>query len=160
MRRTNGQAAAVLRAHGVTACTDVTGFGLAGHLTEMLRASGVAGEIDPDAVPALDGALALAAQGIESTLAPANRAALVEAGASPAVALLFDPQTSGGLLAGVPMDQAARCVTALRAIGIDAAVVGRTLRAAPGRPMLALAALTIPLDEASASRQFRAALPG
>ena len=76
MRRTNGDAAAILRAHGVAACTDVTGFGLAGHLTEMLRASGVAAEIDPDAVPALDGARTLAAQGIESTLAPANRAVL------------------------------------------------------------------------------------
>jgi selenide,water dikinase len=158
MRRTNGDAAAILRAHGVTACTDVTGFGLAGHLAEMLRASGVAAEIDPDAVPALDGARTLAAQGIESTLAPANRAVLPDAG--PDAALLFDPQTSGGLLAGVAVAQAARCVTALRAVGIEAAVIGRTLRAGAGQPMLALAPLPAPLDEAAGARQFRPAVSG
>jgi selenide,water dikinase len=157
MRRTNGDAAAILRAHGVTACTDVTGFGLAGHLAEMLRASGVAAEIDPDAVPALDGARALAAQGIESTLAPHNRVVLPDAG--PEAALLFDPQTSGGLLAGVAVAQAARCVTALRAVGIEAAVIGRTLRAEAGRPMLALAPLAAPLDAVAGARQFRPAVP-
>jgi selenide,water dikinase len=160
MRRSNGEAAAILRAHGVTACTDVAGFGLAGHLAEMLRASGVAADIDPDAVPALDGALILAAQGIESTLAPANRAAMPDAGAGAAVALLFDPQTSGGLLAGVAVAQAGRCVTALRAIGIDAAIIGDTRRAHPGRPMLALGRLPAPLDGAAAAPQFRPALPG
>jgi selenide,water dikinase len=158
MRRSNGDAAAILRAHGVTACTGVTGFGLAGHLAEMLRAAGIAAEIDPEAVPALDGAPELAAQGIESTLAPANRAALPDAG--PQAALLFDPQTSGGLLAGVATAQAARCITALRAVGIDAAVIGRTLRAEPGRPMLALAPLPAPLDAIAGARQFRPAVSG
>jgi selenide, water dikinase len=160
MCRTNGDAAAILRAHGVTGCTDVTGFGLAGHLAEMLRASGVAAEIDPGAVPALDGALTLAAQGIESTLAPANRTVLPDAGADAATALLFDPQTSGGLLAGVPLPQAARCVTALRAVGIEAAVIGRTLRAQRGRPMLAFAPLPVALDAVPAARQVRPAVPG
>ncbi|HQU45875.1 MAG TPA: AIR synthase-related protein, partial [Pirellulales bacterium] len=84
--------------------TDITGFGLAGHLLEMLRASGVAAEIDLSAVALLPGTAALLAQGIESTLAPANRAAEaeIERDAScaqlAAYAALFDPQTSGGLL--------------------------------------------------------------
>jgi len=153
MRRSNGPAAAILRAHGVRACTDVTGFGLAGHLAEMLRASGVAAVLDPDAVPALDGGRDLAAAGIESTLAPANREALPGASAEPAVALLFDPQTSGGLLAGVPAARAARCVAALRAAGIAAAAVGWVRETAAGRPMIALE----PLDGAEAGREGRAA---
>ncbi|MBS0561676.1 MAG: selenide, water dikinase SelD [Proteobacteria bacterium] len=152
MRRSNGPAAAILRAHKVRACTDVTGFGLAGHLTEMLRASGVAAVLDPDAVPALEGARELAAEGIESTLAPANRAALPGASAEPSVALLFDPQTSGGLLAGVPGARAAGCVAALRAAGIEAAVVGRVLAAASGRATIALEAL----DGAEPEREGRA----
>jgi selenide,water dikinase len=156
MRRSNGPAATILRAHGTMACTDVTGFGLAGHLSEMLRASGVAAELDPDAVPALDGALALAGQGIESTLAPANRAVLPDAPAGAAVALLFDPQTSGGLLAGVPAERAGACVAALRAAGIAAALVGRVLPAAAGRPMLALASLDAPAGQ----REAAAALHG
>ncbi len=75
MRLSNSAAVPVLRAHGVTACTDVTGFGLAGHLGEMLRASGVGAALDPAALPALPGARELAAAGVASTLAPENRAA-------------------------------------------------------------------------------------
>jgi len=135
MSRSNGAAAAVLRGYGVTACTDVTGFGLAGHLMEMLRASGVAAVLDAGAIPALPGARELAAQGVESTLAPANRAAfdLVDGSAA---TLLADPQTSGGLLAGVDAARAPACVAALRAAGVAAAVVGRVM---VGRPGLTLA---------------------
>jgi len=63
---------AVLRAHGARACTDISGFGLAGHLLEMLRASGLAAELDMAAVPLLDGALDLARSGVDSTLLAAN----------------------------------------------------------------------------------------
>ena len=73
MRTSNAAAAQVLRDHGVSGCTDVTGFGLAGHLLEMLRASGVAATLWLDRIPMLPGALELAAQGVESTLAPDNR---------------------------------------------------------------------------------------
>src|SRR6185437_7468874 len=76
MRRSNADAARILLAHGARACTDVTGFGLAGHLREMLDASGVAARLSLAALPALPGALELAARGIESTLAPDNLAAL------------------------------------------------------------------------------------
>ena len=76
MRMSNAAASRMLQQYGAVACTDVTGFGLAGHLMEMLRASGVAAVLWPDQVPALPGALELAAHGVESTLAVENRRAL------------------------------------------------------------------------------------
>ncbi len=118
MLASNAAAVGVLRAYGATAATDVTGFGLLGHLREMLTASGVGAKIDMAALPVLPGAAETLANGIESTLAPANRAFLPDA---PIV--LSDPQTSGGLLAALPEDRAAECVQALRAAGYAAAAV-------------------------------------
>ena len=134
MRRSNAAAAFILRAHGVVACTDVTGFGLAGHLLEMLRAAGTGATLHAAALPVLDGAAELAEAGIASTLAPANLAA---AGLRTdlTAALLADPQTSGGLLAGVAADRAEACLAALRAAGLDAAIIG-TVTAAPGLHVL------------------------
>jgi selenide, water dikinase len=129
MQRSNAPSVPILRAHGVRACTDITGFGLAGHLTAMLRASGLAATLDPEAVPALPGALDLLAAGHASTLAPGNRIGLDTDGDLPP--LLTDPQTSGGLLAGVPNGPA--CVTALRAAGIPAALIGHAHAGPPGR---------------------------
>ena len=127
MRLSNSAAVPVLCAHGVTACTDVTGFGLAGHLGEMLRASGVGAALDPAALPALPGARELAAAGVASTLAPENRAA-----SGIAEPLLIDPQTSGGLLAGVAAARAADCVRALHGAGFPAAAVIGHVTAATG----------------------------
>jgi selenide,water dikinase len=122
MRASNGGAVPVLRAHGVAACTDVTGFGLAGHLLEMLRASGVGSVLWPESVPVLPGALELASRGVASTLAPQNAALFPS---NDAVApVLVDPQTSGGLLAGVPAARAEACLTALHDAGIAAAPIG------------------------------------
>jgi selenide, water dikinase len=123
MLQSNREAARGLLAHGVTACTDVTGFGLLGHLVEMLKASDVDAEINLDALPVLDGAEETVRLGILSSLQPQNvrlRRAIVnppDAGAEPRFALLFDPQTSGGLLAGVPAVAAEACVRDLRARG-------------------------------------------
>jgi selenide,water dikinase len=121
-------AAADLARHGATACTDVTGFGLLGHLLEMLRASGADARLDPDAIPVLDGALALIERGVTSSLHPGNLgvlAALDDADpASPLAALLIDPQTAGGLLAGVPADRAADCLAELHLHGYRAAEIG------------------------------------
>jgi selenide,water dikinase len=91
----------------VHACTDITGFGLAGHLGEMLRASGVSATLSLDALPALPGVLALLAAGERSTFHDDNRrpAGLFLGEGTvrhPAFELLFDPQTAGGLLAAVP----------------------------------------------------------
>jgi selenide,water dikinase len=124
MRTSNAAASRILREHGAAACTDVTGFGLAGHLLEMLRASCVGAVIWLDRVRALPGALELAEQGVASTLAPENRRLLPNAGTDIRTALLVDPQTSGGLLAGVAAHQAEACVRALGAAGLDAAIIG------------------------------------
>jgi len=109
----------------------VTGFGLLGHLVEMVRASDVDVTVAIDRVPLLDGARETVALGIFSSLQPQNvrlRRAIRELDAvakHPLYPLLFDPQTAGGLLAAVPLGAAERCTVALRAEGyIDAAVIG------------------------------------
>ena len=129
MLMSNGKAAACLQEHGATACTDVTGFGLAGHLIEMCKASQVAVTLSLDSVPLLAGAMDLTAMGIRSSLYPQNARRetdfVVESGDAEHAAypLLFDPQTAGGLLASVPADRAAGCLEALRHGGYQKAVV-------------------------------------
>jgi len=128
MRRSHRAAAAILLVHGVTAMTDVSGFGLAGHLGEMLAASGAAAELELASLPVYDDVIALARAGIASTLLPENLAlaSLLRAAVNaPTRALLFDPQTSGGLLAGIPAGNASDCLAQLRAAGYVAAVIGR-----------------------------------
>jgi selenide,water dikinase len=125
----NRRAAALLSAHGAPAMTDVTGFGLLGHLVEMTRASDVDAHLVLERIPVLEGAREMVARGVFSSLQPQNvrlrRAVrdLAAAQALPLYPLLFDPQTAGGLLAGVPADRAAACVAALRAAGYEEATV-------------------------------------
>jgi selenide,water dikinase len=113
MRRLNRSASEVLATHGVKAATDVTGFGLLGHAAEMARASAAGGEevgfvIDAASLPALPGALDVARAGVETGGAAHNRRAVadllsIDPGVAPEiVALAYDPQTSGGLLAAIP----------------------------------------------------------
>jgi len=116
--------AATILARTALAMTDLTGFGLAGHLIEMLDASGCAGEVVLARVPLLPGAAALAKAGHASSLAPANRAALAGRISGPDAPLLHDPQTCGGLLAAVPADQAEAVLQDLRAAGVGAALIG------------------------------------
>jgi selenide,water dikinase len=113
--------------------TDVSGFGLAGHLGEMLKASGATAELDLATIPLYAQVRELAAAGIASTLLPENVARgdilRTNVGAETR-ALLFDPQTAGGLLAGIQKSRAAECVAALRAAGYaDAAAIGRVVEA-------------------------------
>jgi len=137
-------AATCLLAYRATACTDVTGFGLLGHLLEMLRASDMDAVLDPEAVPALDGALSLFDRGITSSLHADNVAALAvldnghASPADPLAALLIDPQTAGGLLAGVPADRTTGCVAELCALGYRAAEIGFITRRAGGEPRVHL----------------------
>ena len=115
MLLSNQYAATLCEEFDIAGLTDVTGFGLAGHLMEMLHASQVAAEIQLDCVELLPGAVELIGQGIESTLVPANRRAETEMDVSesqrnkPQYAALFDPQTNGGLLMGVAKRHV-RCV--------------------------------------------------
>ncbi len=125
--------AAHILAPSAHAMTDVTGFGLAGHLMSMLEASGLKAVIDLDAVPLLPGAEALARQGVRSSIWPAN-AALGERMSRPEGAradLLFDPQTAGGLLAAVPEGAADALLAELHAAGEPAALIGGLRAGAP-----------------------------
>jgi selenide,water dikinase len=124
--------ARILRDHGAAGVTDVTGFGLVGHLLEMLRAAPAAAILHPAAVPALPGALDCLRAGHASSLSPANlrQGVAVDNGSTAppeVIALLYDPQTAGGLLAGIAPDRAAACVNALRAAGCQAAEIGRVV---------------------------------
>jgi selenide,water dikinase len=123
MTRLSRGAARILVEHGATACTDVTGFGLAGHAREMAVASRVDLTLQVARLPVLTGAEALLAAGFRSSLAAANRAGARAEGLD--AELVFDPQTSGGLLATIPAERAAACVRALRAAGdADSAIIG------------------------------------
>jgi selenide,water dikinase len=103
----NAEAAQLARELGARAMTDVTGFGLAGHLGTMLRASGVSAFVDVTALPALPGAVELLSRGFRSTFheenGKAKKAFVIHphAASDPRLELLFDPQTSGGLLFGL-----------------------------------------------------------
>ena len=134
MQISNRAAIECLVAQGARACTDLTGFGLLGHLVEMTKPSGVDAEIELDALPILAGAAETVAAGVLSSLQPANtrlRRALRNQEAAlqhPNYPLLFDPQTAGGLLAGVPEANADACLTALHLLGYPhAARIGRVL---------------------------------
>lgn len=127
MTTPQGDAAAILAPHA-HAMTDVTGFGLAGHLGNICAASGVGAAVDLARLPLLPGALRLSEMGIRSTLWAQNRVALaglVALEETPLAALIFDPQTAGGLLAAVPSDQGDDLVRQLRAAGHDAALIGK-----------------------------------
>jgi selenide,water dikinase len=126
-----GAAAALADAR---AMTDVTGFGLAGHLLNLCDASGVAARIDLSAVPLLPGALDLSRAGVASTLFPANQAAAAPRMTlrdDPRAALLFDPQTGGGLLAAVPPAGLADRMDRLTRAGVIAAVIGTVVSGPP-----------------------------
>ena len=131
MRLSNRAGAECLREHGATAMTDVTGFGLLGHLVEMVRASAVDVTLNMETLPILPGTLDVIQQGIFSSLQPQNvrlRRAIRDverAGQHAHYAVLFDPQTAGGLLASLPAEQAQACVKQLQARGYrDACIVG------------------------------------
>ena len=134
MLRGNAAAARLALQYGASACTDVTGFGLLGHLLEMLGDERGA-RLVCARVPALAGARDCLEAGIISTMHPANqeraRAALGASVDSPAAQLLFDPQTSGPLLLAVPAARAQELLGALLESGYpEAAIIGE-ISAAP-----------------------------
>lgn len=114
----------------VNACTDITGFGLLGHAYEVARASGVCLNFRAGALPVLEGAAELARLGAVPGGAARNEGflsgrALLDAGMPPEMrAVLFDPQTSGGLLLSVSREAAPKLESRLRDAGAAAAVVG------------------------------------
>lgn len=122
MTRPQSGAAGILR--GAHAMTDVTGFGLAGHLAGICEESGVAAQLDLQAIPLMDGAWDLSHAGVRSTLFDDNRALAPNLPRGDRADLLFDPQTAGGLLAAVAADQADKLVDQLRAQGDPAVIIG------------------------------------
>ena len=130
MTTLNDRAADQARAAGAHALTDVTGFGLLGHVHELAAASGVAAEIDATAVPAIDGVLELLET--DAAMAGGSRRNRADAEGFTTWAagvvevrrrLLCDAMTSGGLLASVP---------AARAGEVEGAVVGRLVAGVAG----------------------------
>jgi selenide, water dikinase len=136
MSQSSRRAMECLLAHEARACTDVSGFGLAGHLFEMLRASTVDAQLSLAALPVLEGAEACSEAGILGELQRANLRsgeAVVEARErGPRYPLLFDPQTAGCLLAAVPTARAAACLQALRQLGYAGAAIIGTVRERAG----------------------------
>ena len=121
MVQDQAQASVILgKAH---AMTDITGFGLAGHLRGLCDASGMGAVLDLEAIPLMGGALALSDAGVRSSLFDDNR---IGAGPimGPDLDLLFDPQTAGGLLAAVSARSAKPAVKKLQDAGYTAAVIG------------------------------------
>ncbi len=116
---------------GLNACTDVTGFGLMGHLYQMLRASGATARIDAAQVPLLTGALELARQGVGPGGTERNKnyfggyVSVTSSVEEAVVELLFDPQTSGGLLLSVAGDKTEAMLRAMESHGVPAAVIGQ-----------------------------------
>jgi len=127
MTTLNDRAAEQVRAAGGHALTDVSGFGLLGHVHELAAASGLAVELEAGVVPAIDGVLELlnddraVAGGSRRNRADAETFTTWDGVAEPRRRLLTDAMTSGGLLAAVP-----------RAEGIEGTVIGRLVAGEPG----------------------------
>lgn len=143
MKQSNYPGALCLQRHGATACTDVTGFGLLGHLVEMVKPAALGAIVEVSQVPLLEGALECVVQGIFSSLQPENRR-LARAVANPEVGealagypLLFDPQTAGGLLASLPADRVPECLDELRRLGYrHTRIVGRIVKPSDSERMI------------------------
>ncbi len=117
MLQANQAAAQIFAAAGVVSCTDVTGFGLAGHLLEMLDASDVSAELNGESVPLYSGFNEVTQLEIRSTLYEDNARVSSRVQASSPPEWLFDPQTSGGLIAGVAADSADEVIAKLQQTG-------------------------------------------
>ena len=130
-------AAEAMREFGVKAATDVTGFALLGHTWEMACASKVTIEIEASSVPLLDGALALASEGMLTSGDKTNREYVgADVEISPSVdpnlvKLLFDPQTAGGMLIATPEDKAEALLNSLTQNYPRARTIGRVLPESP-----------------------------
>ncbi len=126
----NKNAAETIRKFSPNACTDITGFGLAGHIFEMARASRKIFELETNRIPFIESAIKYGQMGMFPAGAYNNRSHFaahveIDPGIDPILAdMLFDPQTSGGLLVSLPESRAIPCVNALQDKGIDARTIG------------------------------------
>ena len=129
MLQANGEASSIIVGHGANACTDITGFGLAGHLLEMIEASNCNARLELAQIMALAGAQECLAGQIVSSLHQDNRLVLQQMknyqgySANPKFELLFDPQTAGGLLFTMAGKQASSCLSVLHKAGYTSATI-------------------------------------
>ena len=128
-----------------TACTDITGFGLAGHLLEMLAKDRIEVSINLDDIPIMDGAVNSLKQGIFSSLHEDNRkvSSYISGHSNlskmPKYEILFDPQTSGGLLASISSELAEICVNQLIEAGYRSTrIIGRVLCSNTDKPKIVI----------------------
>src|SRR5689334_8182488 len=137
MKTLNRQAATICSDFGVDTMTDVTGFGLVGHCYEVAKASSISIEIDHRRLPLLNGAIEYSKAGYCAGGLNSNRdffsafAVLDKAVPAEYSDIVFDPQTSGGLLVFVPQDRASDLLRALKDANIPASDIGRTLESSP-----------------------------
>lgn len=129
MKTLNKYAADILKKYTVHACTDVTGFGLGGHGTEMAQGSDKTLLIDTESLPLLPDVEEYASMGLIPGGAYRNREFAAKAGYHSTAKLwredlVFDPQTSGGLLAAVPSDEAEKLLEELKKLELPCAVIG------------------------------------
>ena len=130
----NKQAAEIFLSYDVHAATDITGFGLAGHGLEMAQGSDASLHINLDAVPVMDEAYKMYELGISTGVNKHNRAKVMpsihfnDSAKTEKREILFDPQTSGGLLVSLPKDQAKEAIEKLHNTGLtDAKIIGEAL---------------------------------
>jgi selenide, water dikinase len=128
----NKAARDAIREVGVSAATDVSGYGFLGHLTEMLEAGAVGAVVRRDAIPVWERAVPLANEGVYPGGLGSNREYLEGRATADGVDQddllpLYDPQTSGGLLVAVPDDRASALVGALEERGVTGALVGEVI---------------------------------
>ena len=139
MARLNRAASEAALAAGARAATDVTGYGLIGHLGNMLRASGVSARVDAAAVPILDGVAALVEAGHvpggtrRNQKDAADSVSYAEGVDEATRTLLADAQTSGGLLIAIPPDRTAALIRELKARGEGGAHIGRVTEGPAGQ---------------------------
>lgn len=137
MERINDRASGLAVAHAARGATDITGFGLTGHALGVARSSGVGMRIDFDRIPVHDAFYELIARGVSTGSTAANRSNVeryldVQAGLNAGqLEVLFDPQTSGGLLIAVPPENAAALLEALLQTGHRAADIGEVTAGPP-----------------------------
>ena len=139
----NQKAVDIFQQYGATACTDISGFGLLGHLSEMVKASNVSVQLNLEAIPVLEGAIVTVEKGIVSSLQPQNLnfaniiENLAEISPSSRYSLLFDPQTSGGLLVSIPISNVQPCLEKLQALGYHKSqIIGNVLSEKPSNKIL------------------------
>jgi len=142
MTALNDKSSDIMGEIGANACTDVTGFGLIGHALGMAKGSSVGIKIHTDSVPYIEEAIEFAKKGVSTNAACTNRSyfsgrvSLEKEVCSPMLDLLYDPQTTGGLLISVPTEKAGRMICEMQKQKIDAVLIGEVMKNQEGRIIL------------------------